>query len=187
MSDTTSDHAVLLSALDFAAAEFDSAIYEEAAATIRALEAKVAGLESSITDIFDSREGYREKCDRLAAELVEKDAAWMGEKSRAHHWEQDCKRYAAEAISWNKAYLQAVADRDRLAADAERWQRDVADAYGWLWCVNEEPATPNRFPAERAAYNARKLLRELLTHEQRGIGINNAVIQRDAARRAGEE
>lgn len=65
--------------------------------------------------------------------------------------------------------------------DAEQLRSAVVGAYGWLWCVNQEPGTPNQFPAEKAAYKARALLRELLTHEQRGVGINNAVMQRDAA------
>lgn len=69
------------------------------------------------------------------------------------------------------------AEVERLHADAER----ISEAYGWLWCVNEEPGTPNRFPAEQAAYNARKLLRDMLTKEQRGAGINKAVIARNAA------
>ena len=40
----------------------------------------------------------------------------------------------------------------------------LAVAYGYLWHV--------QYPPERAAYEARKLLREFLTHEQRGEGIN---------------
>ena len=48
----------------------------------------------------------------------------------------------------------------------------VATAYGFLWHVNNEPGTPNQYAPEKAAYAARKVLRELLTHEQRGVGIN---------------
>ncbi len=48
----------------------------------------------------------------------------------------------------------------------------IATAYGYLWHVNNEPGTPNQYRPERAAYEARKVLRELLTHEQRGNGIN---------------
>lgn len=107
----------------------------------------------------------------LEAKLKDKDAAWMGEKSRAHHWEQDCKRYAAEAISWNKAYLQAVADRDRLAADAER--------YRWLrahmtWYVDYEADGDAFVPFHRWYWNASPVVLEL-----------DAAI--DAARGAGEE
>lgn len=54
MSDKPSDYAVLLRALDFAAAEVDSAIYEEAASAIRALEAKVSELRAERSE-FDCR------------------------------------------------------------------------------------------------------------------------------------
>lgn len=48
----------------------------------------------------------------------------------------------------------------------------VSLAYGYLWHVNNEPGTPNQYPPERAAYEARKILRDLMTHEQRGESIN---------------
>lgn len=53
----------------------------------------------------------------------------------------------------------------------------VSVAYGYLWHVNNEPGTPYQYPPEQAAYVARRLLRDLLTHEQRGNGINE-VMQR---------
>jgi len=48
-------------------------------------------------------------------------------------------------------------------------------AYGHLWHVNTEPLAPipMRSP-EEASYAARKLLRDLLTSEERGRGINEA-------------
>jgi hypothetical protein len=53
----------------------------------------------------------------------------------------------------------------------------VSVAYGYLWHVNNEPGTPCQYPPEKAAYLARRLLRDLLTKEQRGNGINE-VMQR---------
>lgn len=50
----------------------------------------------------------------------------------------------------------------------------IATAYGYLWHVNNEPGTPNQYPPERAAYEARKLLRDQMTHEKCGDGINRA-------------
>lgn len=51
----------------------------------------------------------------------------------------------------------------------------VAEAYGHLWHVNNEPGAPAMlYSPGNAAYAARKLLRELLTKEQRGEGINKA-------------
>lgn len=52
----------------------------------------------------------------------------------------------------------------------------IQTAYGYLWCENNEPGTPIAlYPTEKAAYEARKVLRDLLTTEQRGIGINSVL------------
>ena len=61
------------------------------------------------------------------------------------------------------------------ADEIERLRSAIATAYGYLWCVNNEPDTPRRYPPQRAAYEARKVLRELLTKEQRGAAINQAL------------
>ena len=48
----------------------------------------------------------------------------------------------------------------------------VALAYGYLWHVNNEPMAPvPLYSQEKAAYEARKVLRDTLTHEQRGEAI----------------
>lgn len=49
----------------------------------------------------------------------------------------------------------------------------IGRAYGYLWHVNNEPGTPGQYPPERAAYEARKILRDLLSHEERGQCIND--------------
>lgn len=74
----------------------------------------------------------------------------------------------------------AIAHGEAMAAwgaaqERERWLRSVGPAYGYLWCVNNEPGTPNQYPPERAAYEARRLLRELLTKVERGEFINTVV------------
>lgn len=51
----------------------------------------------------------------------------------------------------------------------------IGVAYGYLWCVNNEPGTPHQYPPEKAAYEARKALRDLLTTAERGRFINAAV------------
>lgn len=58
-------------------------------------------------------------------------------------------------------------------SDAEIWKQAVMLAYGHLWHVNNEPMAPipMRSP-EKAAYAARKVLLDLLTHEERGLAIN---------------
>lgn len=48
----------------------------------------------------------------------------------------------------------------------------VALAYGYLWHVNNEQMAPvPMYSPEKAAYEARKVLRDTLTHEQRGAAI----------------
>lgn len=60
----------------------------------------------------------------------------------------------------------------------------MTSAYGHLWCINCEPGTPVRmYDPEAAAYAVRKVLRDLLTTEQRGNGINAARAAIDAARK----
>lgn len=63
-----------------------------------------------------------------------------------------------------------------LIAENERLRAAMGVAYGYLWCVNNEPGTPNQYPPEKAAYQARKVLRGLLTQAERGHFIN-AVVQ----------
>ena len=61
------------------------------------------------------------------------------------------------------------------AAEIERLKDFIGMAYGYLWCVNNEPGTPNQYPPGKAAYEARKLLRDTMTHEQRGDYIHRVV------------
>jgi hypothetical protein len=50
----------------------------------------------------------------------------------------------------------------------------IALAYGYLWHVNNESGTPAIvYSPEKAAYEARKVLRDLLMVEQRGNAIDN--------------
>ncbi len=58
----------------------------------------------------------------------------------------------------------------------------VADAYGHLWHVNNEPMAPIALRSpEKAAYEARKILRDMLTNEQRGEAINKIGREIEAA------
>jgi hypothetical protein len=68
----------------------------------------------------------------------------------------------------------AQAEQSASAEDVRPdWLRAVSLAYGHLWNVNNEPMAPvPMYSPEKAAYEARKALRELLTHEQRGAAIN---------------
>lgn len=89
-------------------------------------------------------------------------------------------------VATNRAYVEVHKGHDWIplyahppAADARvaELERQLAVAYGLLWHVNagvDAPwGTPSLTP-ERAAMESRKLLREMLTSEQRGDGINAA-------------
>jgi hypothetical protein len=66
----------------------------------------------------------------------------------------------------------ALAAAPAVSAPAE-WRKAVQEAYGWLWHINNEPLSPAPLLSEgKAAYQARKALRELLTSAERGEAIN---------------
>lgn len=108
------------------------------------------------------REGARDyQVRRLTLTLQERDAEVRRLKEG---WKLETKR------------LDDAAERYRQKdAEVRSLREAVQTAYGFLWCVNSELGTPHRYSAERAAYEARKVLRDLLTHEQIGAGINAAV------------
>lgn len=58
-----------------------------------------------------------------------------------------------------------------ISAYAKKLEYAIATAYGYLWHVNNEPGTPNQYAHDKAAHEARKALRDLMTHEQRGEAI----------------
>lgn len=70
-----------------------------------------------------------------------------------------------------------AANMDAAADMLEKLRELVGLAYGYLWLVNNEPGTPHQYKPERAAYEARKLLRDTMTHEQRAKFINRVVAQ----------
>ena len=64
----------------------------------------------------------------------------------------------------------------------EGWRHAVALAYAHLWHVNNEPMAPIPIRSnETAAYAARKLLRDLLTKDERGQAINEVNAMLSAA------
>ena len=89
------------------------------------------------------------------------------------------EEFFAEAKRLNLRMLgtpeETIAALNSKDAEIGRLKAAIARAYGYLWCVNCEPGTPRQYPPERAAYAARKELRDLLTKEQRGAAINAAV------------
>ena len=72
-----------------------------------------------------------------------------------------------------------LAEIERLRAEVAGLREALSLAYGYLWCINEEPGTPEPvYPAMQGAYEARKILRGLLTTEQRSKGIGAARAER---------
>jgi len=75
--------------------------------------------------------------------------------------------------AWH-AWQNRQQELDAARLEVDRLRGLIGLSYGYLWHVNNEHGTPQRFyPPERAAYEARKLLRDTLTHEQRGQYINS--------------
>lgn len=71
---------------------------------------------------------------------------------------------------------------ERLERELERLRASIAAAYGYMWHVNNEPGTPAMvYTPERAAYEARKILRGLLTHQERGDAIHAARLAIESA------
>lgn len=107
---------------------------------------------------------YKEVADALTAAIdaPEPDpVAWMNNKRDmtyfGHYNKDDLPLYAAAGA----------------ASVPEGWRSAVAMAYGHLWHVNNEPMAPIPLRSEESAsYAARKLLRDLLTTEERGEAIN---------------
>lgn len=85
-----------------------------------------------------------------------------------------CDQEAAQA-EYDDMKRLLLGNARHLNAENERLRELIGLAYGHLWMVNNEPGTPRRYPPERAAYEARKLLRDTMTHEQRGLFINRVL------------
>jgi len=68
---------------------------------------------------------------------------------------------------------QSANEIERLRSELAALRDSVALAYGHLWHVNNDPDAPVcRYLPKDAAYAARLALRETLSNERRGEGIN---------------
>lgn len=108
-------------------------------------------------------------------EFIETDlCAAMQEWAEAERGEEAGRAFEKVKEEYNK--LIAIPTADQAVQGAEPvadWLTNVADAYGHLWHVNNEPMAPIPMHSpEKAAYEARKILRDMLTAEQRGEAIN---------------
>lgn len=108
---------------------------------------------------------------------------------RSPDWLDECRQHLREhldkgdprdvaaycAFLWHHGASTATAQPQAVQAGAvsQLWLKAVQEAYGWLWHVNNEPMAPvPLWSPEKAAYEARKNLRDLLTMAQRGEAIN---------------
>lgn len=88
-------------------------------------------------------------------------------------WEWADVLAAANAVTESE-YADALEGAAGAAPVPEDWRSAVAMAYGHLWHIDNEPMDPIPLRSEEsAAYAARKLLRDLLTTEERGEAINS--------------
>ena len=85
----------------------------------------------------------------------------------------DCTPLSNDIAVWMADFAESYAAAG-AAPVPENWRSAVAMAYGHLWHVNNEPMAPIPLRSEESAsYAARKLLRDLLTTEERGEAINS--------------
>lgn len=112
-------------------------------------------------------------------------AGWLRREAHRHQEPKaSVLRQAARMLDALKAECgrlhQELIDSQAPAPDGGALREAVKIAYGYLWHVNNEPGTPNQYAPERAAYKARIVLREQLTKDERGEGINvvRAAMQR---------
>lgn len=98
-------------------------------------------------------------------------------------------QYEADVAVWTRApdkynYAEVVDSRKKVTAlleakaptEATGLQDKIARAYGYLWHVNNS-GVGFQFSPEKAAHMARRVLRDTLTHEQRGNAINMAATE----------
>jgi len=106
------------------------------------------------------------------AEAICREVAELPDRSSPEDWPEAMIVTADELRNIVIDRLAALATRAPQAASV--WRKAVQEAYGWLWHVNNEPMAPvPLWSPEKAAYEARKNLRELLTVDERGEAINS--------------
>lgn len=90
---------------------------------------------------------------------------------------------AIEVCGASPELTHAVTTAGELMESIDKMIDAIALAYGFLWHVNDEPYAPIRtYSKERAAYEARRALRDTLTNEHRGQAITRARELIDAQR-----
>lgn len=87
--------------------------------------------------------------------------------------EDDDLREIRDVCQKALAHLGETSEREAPLVGMDEIRQRISRAYGFLWWTNNDPFVPMpSIDRDRAAVEARKVLRDLLTHEQRGIAIN---------------
>jgi hypothetical protein len=93
--------------------------------------------------------------------------AWVDPSVFASHVAGVAYEFTARTHKLQEYSMPLYAGASPQAVPAD-WTKAVQEAYGWLWNINNEPLAPIPLLDEgKAAYQARKALRDLLTSEQR--------------------
>ncbi|WP_336817247.1 hypothetical protein [Burkholderia gladioli] len=117
--------------------------------------------------VCDNIRGWFE--DRASVAAAVAQSACRGKNCGA----TDGVSHSPECVAEHEAAVSGAVAADGAPTDYEKLLATVGTAYGYLWHINEmtEAPIPHYSPA-KAAYASRRVLREFLTSEQRGIAIN---------------
>lgn len=149
-------------------------------AEVRPLLERLREAEADYTLTYGNGDLYGEAADHIeclktvmVAAAEEISLHWAAHCDAEGYGPANLMRRLEEGIPSQYGYTPGAFEA--LKADNERLREALGVAYGYLWCVNNEPGTPNQCPPEKAAYEARKVLRNLLTHDERGAFINRVL------------
>jgi uncharacterized phage infection (PIP) family protein YhgE len=144
---------------------------EKAADAIEALQAERTKYRNEYSTSHAALQLVKEERDTLAAKLAALEM----------QFEETHEKMVDNYEAWLKAHTENQQLRTLIGASAgaqaqpltKEAKAAVSLAYGYLWHVNMEPMAPvPMYSPEKAATEARKQLRDLLTHEERGQAIN---------------
>lgn len=155
----------------------------------RDVRSAIAGIEGSVAVGSDGEWVSVRRTARDAAVTALRNLSSDCAHIYAAYAEAKASTPAAQGIELAERVLALMVERGVLGRNGESYAAAralidaspkggsdaLARAYGYLWHVNHPEDIPAGHPymsADRAAVEARKELRDMLTHEQRGEGIN---------------
>ena len=112
-------------------------------------------------------------CHHILCTGCELSLEFVGNERAADEIDRLTERLAGAYASVN---LRTEMLEAKAPPEATGLQDKIARAYGYLWHVNNS-GVGFQFSPEKAAHMARRVLRDTLTHEQRGNAINMAATE----------